>query len=74
MDDAGLVTARSVPNGERLTACLLTACAHPRVHRNKLDGPYDNRVMPIVLSCTLIVALCITFAGTIIAYENDAPA
>ena len=39
--------------------------------RNKLDGPYDNRVMPIVLSATLIVALSITFGSSIVAYEHD---
>jgi hypothetical protein len=39
--------------------------------RNKLDGPYDNRIMPIVISVTLIVALGVTFAGTIVSYEND---
>jgi hypothetical protein len=38
---------------------------------NKLDGPYDNRVMPIVLSATLIVALSITFGSSIVAYEHD---
>ena len=40
-------------------------------YSNKLDGPYDNRIMPIVLSATLIVALTITFASSIIAFEND---
>ena len=39
--------------------------------RNKLDGPYDNRIMPIVLSATLIVALSITFGSSIVAYEHD---
>lgn len=42
-----------------------------RMLLQKLDGPYDNKIMPVVLSVTLIVALSITFASSIIAYEND---
>ena len=42
------------------------------LRRQKLDGPYDNKIMPVVLSVTLIVALSITFASSIIAFENDA--
>jgi len=42
-----------------------------RRRRNKLDGPYDNRIMPIVLSATLIVALSITFGSSVVAYEHD---
>ena len=42
------------------------------LRRLKLDGPYDNKIMPVVLSLTLIVALSITFVSSIIAFENDA--
>jgi hypothetical protein len=43
----------------------LSAC------RNKLDGPYDNRVLPIVLSVVMIVALSITFVGSIVSFEQS---
>lgn len=39
--------------------------------RNKLDGPYDNRVLPIVLSVVMIVALSITFVGSIVSFEQS---
>ena len=52
-----------------MTCCILTKIP---LRRQKLDGPYDNKIMPIVLSVTLIVALSITFASSIIAFENDA--
>lgn len=39
--------------------------------RNKLDGPYDNRVLPIVLSVVLIMALSITFVGSIVSFEQS---
>ena len=42
------------------------------LRRQKLDGPYDNKIMPVVLSVTLIVALSITFASSILAFEQDA--
>ena len=71
--------------GPSFTLACLVSCGHElthslkvllcelcmRVRRNKLDGPYDNRVMPIVLSATLIVALSITFGSSIVAYEHD---
>ncbi len=53
------------PGVDRSVACPV------RMRSNKLDGPYDNRVMPIVLSATLIVALSITFGSSIVAYEHD---
>lgn len=52
----------------RLITHLLSAGV---LYRQKLDGPYDNRVMPVVLSVTLIVTLSITFASNIIAFQND---
>jgi Domain of unknown function (DUF202) len=39
--------------------------------RNKLDGPYDNRVLPIVLSVVMIVALSITFVGSVVSFEQS---
>lgn len=43
----------------------------PLVCRNKLDGPYDNRVLPIVLSVVMIVALSITFVSSIVSFEQS---
>lgn len=39
--------------------------------RNKLDGPYDNRVLPVVLSVVMIVALSITFVSSIVSFEQS---
>lgn len=36
-------------------------------HRNKLDGPYDNRLLPIVLSVVMITALSITFVSSLMS-------
>mmetsp|Transcript_19790 Transcript_19790/g.59789 ORF Transcript_19790/g.59789 Transcript_19790/m.59789 type:complete len:124 (-) Transcript_19790:1239-1610(-) len=34
---------------------------------NKLDGPYDNRLLPIVLSVIMITALSITFVSSLMS-------
>ncbi len=36
-----------------------------------MDGPYDNRVLPIVLSVVMIVALSITFVSSIVSFEES---
>lgn len=35
------------------------------VCRAKMDGPYDSRVLPVLLASILMVALIIVFSGAI---------
>ncbi|GAB4819712.1 hypothetical protein N2152v2_006758 [Parachlorella kessleri] len=36
----------------------------------KLDGPYDNRVLPVILTVVLMTFLSIVFVGSIASYEQ----
>ncbi len=36
--------------------------------RAKLDGPYDNRLLPVLLSVVLMVFLTVVLAGAITSY------
>ena len=38
---------------------LVCAC------RAKMDGPYDNRLLPVLLAVILMVALLIVFSGAV---------
>ena len=38
--------------------------------RMKMDGPYDNRVLPVVLSGIMIVALAIVFGGAVVQFAS----
>lgn len=40
----------------------------------KQDGPYDSKVLPIVLAITLIASLVVVLAGAIARLGADAPA
>lgn len=42
------------------------ATSHPC--SQKLDGPYDNRVLPVVLTCVLMTFLTVVWVGSIISY------
>ena len=33
--------------------------------RNKMDGPYDNRILPVMLSILLMLALSVVLGGSI---------
>ena len=35
-----------------------------------MDGPYDNRVLPIVLSVIMVVVLAITFGGAVVQFAQ----
>lgn len=37
----------------------------PLVFRNKADGPYDSRVLPVLLACVLIACLTLVFGGAV---------
>ena len=43
---------------------VLLAC------RMKMDGPYDNRVLPIVLSAIMVAVLTITFGGAVVQFAQ----
>lgn len=38
--------------------------------RQKLDGPYDNRVLPVVLTIVLMAFLSVVWVGSIASYEQ----
>ena len=38
--------------------------------RLKMDGPYDNRVLPITISIIMILFLTIVFVGAVARYFN----
>lgn len=54
----GLTAARPLP------PCLP---ARP-VRSQKLDGPYDNRVLPVVITCVLMTFLTTVWIGSIVSY------
>eukprot|EP00878_Enallax_costatus_P001908 GHUV01002069.1.p1 GENE.GHUV01002069.1~~GHUV01002069.1.p1 ORF type:complete len:131 (+),score=29.16 GHUV01002069.1:1421-1813(+) len=37
----------------------------------KLDGPYDSKVLPIILAVTLVTSLVIVFSGAIVRLQSD---
>ncbi|KAK9799708.1 hypothetical protein WJX73_001059 [Symbiochloris irregularis] len=37
----------------------------------KMDGPYDNRILPITISALMIVFLSIVFVGAVVRYVDD---
>lgn len=38
----------------------------PETCSQKLDGPYDNRVLPVVLTCVLMTFLTVVWIGSIV--------
>jgi predicted permease len=40
------------------------------LYRQKLDGPYDSRVLPVVLTIVLMTFLTIVWIGAIISYRE----
>jgi uncharacterized membrane protein YidH (DUF202 family) len=40
----------------------------------KLDGPYDSRGLPILLSCLMILAMAIVFGGAFLRLTESTPA
>jgi hypothetical protein len=38
----------------------------------KMDGPYDNRLLPVVISVVLVCALLIVFAGAVSRLQEPA--
>ena len=53
----------------RPARCCTLAAAHSQLgDRMKMDGPYDNRVLPVVLSAIMIVALSIVFGGAVVQF------
>ena len=51
-------------------AAALTQRPVPR--SMKMDGPYDNRVLPVVLSAIMVVALTIVFGGAVVQFASGA--
>jgi hypothetical protein len=39
----------------------------------KLDGPYDNRVLPVVITIVLMTFLTVVWVGAVISYRDDTP-
>ena len=55
--------------------CIKEVChsQHSLIHvrcRMKMDGPYDNRVLPVLLSGIMIVALGIVFGGAVVQFAR----
>ena len=46
----------------------LLAATPPR--SAKLDGPYDNRLLPVVLTVVLMTFLTTVWIGSIVSYEE----
>lgn len=40
----------------------------PAARSQKLDGPYDNRVLPVVITCVLMTFLTVVWIGSIVSY------
>jgi hypothetical protein len=47
------------------------AAATAVVRRLKLDGPYDSKVLPIMLAITLVASLLVVFSGAIVRLHSD---
>ena len=37
---------------------------------NKLDGPYDSRVLPVVLTGVMILFLSVVWVGALVSYHK----
>jgi len=37
---------------------------------NKLDGPYDNRVLPVVITMVMMTFLSVVWVGAIVSYRD----
>ncbi|KAI7840567.1 hypothetical protein COHA_005720 [Chlorella ohadii] len=37
----------------------------------KLDGPYDDRVLPVVLTCVMMTFLTVVWIGSIVSYMES---
>ena len=49
--------------------------SHPPTHPSpacsqKLDGPYDNRVLPVVVTCVLMTFLTVVWIGSIVRWAR----
>jgi hypothetical protein len=49
--------------------CSALCFSSPRL---KLDGPYDSKVLPVLLAVTLITSLVVVFSGAIARLHSDA--
>ncbi len=38
--------------------------------RMKMDGPYDSKVLPVLLSCTMVAALVVVFTGAVVRLQG----
>jgi hypothetical protein len=43
----------------------------PSPRRLKLDGPYDSRMLPIILAVTLVTSLMVVFSGAVARLHSD---
>jgi len=37
---------------------------------NKLDGPYDSRVLPVVLTVVMMLFLVVVWVGALVSYHH----
>jgi len=54
-----------------LLSCCLLLCLCVVLCRLKLDGPYDSRVLPIMLAVTLVMSLLVVFSGAVVRLHSD---
>mgnify|MGYP001807498667 CR=1 FL=1 len=58
-------------NAPAAAAAAAAAAATAVVRRLKLDGPYDSKVLPIMLAITLVASLLVVFSGAIVRLHSD---
>lgn len=61
-----------VPQCAQLAHEHLVLTAARRGCRLKLDGPYDSKVLPVVLAVTLVTSLLVVFTGAVSRLHSDA--
>lgn len=57
------------PRLDHLTPTLprrLLPCSH------KMDGPYDSRILPVVLTVIMMTFLTVVWIGSIVSFEEGA--
>lgn len=45
-----------------------------RMLQQKLDGPYDSRALPVILTIVLMAFLFIVWIGAVVSYTHGVPA
>lgn len=74
---AGTVFVRAIALAMMAISILMTLYAaynfrlRGEMLQLKMDGPYDNRVLPVTISVIMILFLCIVFGGAVAKYIHE---